>query len=180
MNSLDASFWPPRVRPLLGLFLSGFQLPDTHCRLVWKRSARAICSRARWLTCRLLSPGCRETVYQGADLKRSADLTSPNRPSRTSHVRCAAQLQCYAATPVCSVDRRRPFFCAALLPGVDMLPGRLLECEALSQVSSSVSIFPTSISKQLRLFYSHQLQRPPLLVSCCLFKKKKKHPKHFF
>lgn len=47
---------------------------------------------------------------------------------------------------------------SAPLSGVDTVAGQLQECEAMSQVSASVSILPTSIIKQLRSFYSHQLQ----------------------
>lgn len=54
---------------------------------------------------------------------------------------------------------------AAPLPGVDTVAGRLQECEALSQVSASVSVLPTSITKQLRSFYSHQLPCRFLLLS---------------
>lgn len=54
---------------------------------------------------------------------------------------------------------------AAPLPGVDTAAGRLQECEALSQVSGSVSVLPTSITKQLRSLYSHHLPRRSLLRS---------------
>lgn len=47
---------------------------------------------------------------------------------------------------------------SAPLPGVDTVAGRLQECEALSQVSASVSILPSSITQQFRSFYSHQLR----------------------
>lgn len=61
------------------------------------------------LTCRLLSPGCRETLYRRPDLKRSADLTYPNRPSLTSRVRCTTPLQCYTAIRVfCSYTQEPP------------------------------------------------------------------------
>lgn len=53
---------------------------------------------------------------------------------------------------------------AAPLPGVDTVAGRLQECEALSQVSGSVSVLPTSITKQLRSPYSHQLPCRSLLL----------------
>ncbi len=62
---------------------------------------------------------------------------------------------------------------AAPLPRVDTVAGRLQECDALSQVSASVSVLPTSITKQLRSLYSHQLPSSSLL----LYLKKKKHLK---
>lgn len=48
---------------------------------------------------------------------------------------------------------------SAPLSGLDAVAGQLQECEALSQVSTSVSILPASISRQLRSFYTHQLRR---------------------
>lgn len=54
---------------------------------------------------------------------------------------------------------------AAPLPRVDTVAGRLQECEALSQVSASVSVLPTSITKQLRSLYSHELPCDSVLLS---------------
>lgn len=72
---------------------------------------------------------------------------------------------------------------SAPLSGLDTVVGQLQECEATSQVSASVSILPTSIIKQLRSFYSHQLQcrsPPPPPLSPEWVKKKKEHLEHFF
>lgn len=52
---------------------------------------------------------------------------------------------------------------SAPLSGLDTVAAQLQECEALSQVSTSVSILPTFVIIQLRSLYSRQLQRrsPP-------------------
>ena len=65
---------------------------------------------------------------------------------------------------------------AAPLPGVDTVAGRLQECEALSQVSGSVSVLPTSITKQLRSLYSHQLLCCSLLRNFYCLRLSKKPP----
>lgn len=69
-------------------------------------------------------------------------------------------------------------FASAPLSGLDAVAGQLQECEALSQVSTSVSIHPASISRQLRSLYSHQLRRHSPSAAChCLQIGKKKEEK---
>lgn len=122
------------------------------------------------LMCTVLSPGCRATVYQMADLKRSTGLVYLSKPYLTSHVSCTTQFKSKVVISLtCLWSHALSFLfsfavlCtmsgAAPLPGVDTVAGRLQECEALSQVSGSVSVLPTSITKQLRSLYSHQLPR---------------------
>lgn len=128
--------------------------------------------------CDVLSLGYRETVYQTADLKSSTGLTYPNKLYLTSPVSCTKQLKfsavinIYVFSHFCGLTHPALSFSSCLcvlsgsapLSGLDTVAGQLQECEATSQVSASVSILPTSIIKQLRSFYSHQLQcrSPPL------------------
>ena len=132
----------------------------------------------------VVSPGCRGTVYQTADLKRSTGLTYLNKLYLTSPVSCSSNSKklffshfMWSHALLCSLLSFFPLFVcvcvcvcvcvlsgAAPLPGVDTVAGRLQECEALSQVSASVSVLPASITKQLRSLYSHQLPRRPLLL----------------
>lgn len=65
----------------------------------------------------------------------------------------------------------------APLPGVDMVTGRLQECEALSQMSGSVSVLPTSITKQLRSLYSHHFPRRSLLCNFYCLRLSENHLK---
>lgn len=74
---------------------------------------------------------------------------------------------------------------SAPLSGLDTVAAQLQECEASSQVSTSVSILPTFVIIQLRSLYSHQLQRrspPRPLLSRQRAGKgcKKKHLKQLF
>ncbi len=128
--------------------------------------------------CCVSSPGCRGTACQTADLKRSPGLMYLNKLYLTSPVSCTTQLK-FKVTffYIFVVSRSAPsflslFLCvcvcvlsgAAPLPRVDTVAGRLQECDALSQVSASVSVLPTSITKQLRSLYSHQLPSSSLLL----------------
>lgn len=124
----------------------------------------------------VLSLGCRGTVYQTADLKKSTGLTYLNKLYLTSPV-STTQFKFkvryflhFCGLTLCSVlfffSSCLCVLCgAAPLPGVDTVAGRFQECEALSQVSGSVSVLPTSITKQLRSLYSHQLPCCSLLLS---------------
>ena len=73
---------------------------------------------------------------------------------------------------LCVVLPPHPFVCvssgAAPLPGVDIVAGRLQECEALSQVSASVSVLPNihhqtiKITLQPSITMSLSPPQPPL------------------
>lgn len=59
-----------------------------------------------------------------------------------------------------------------------MLPGRLQECEALSQVSSSVSILPKIHQQTIQIILQSSITASHFFARL-LFGVKKKHPKHF-
>lgn len=114
-------------------------------------------------------PGCRETHYQTADQKRSIGHTYLNKLYLIYLVSCSSYLIYKIFMPLHSaLSFLFPSFVAPL-PGLDTVAGRLQECDTLSQMSGSVSVLPTSITKQLRSLYNHQLPRRSLLLDCyCL------------
>lgn len=143
--------------------------------------------------CYVLSLGCRGTVYQTTDLKKSTGRTYLNKLCLTSHVSCKNSAISVSFSSFlfstffvlsCSVVSFFPCLCAlrvlsgaAPLPGVDTVAGRLQECEAVSQVSGSVSVLPTSITKQLRSLYSHQLPRRSLVLGLYCLRVSENHLK---
>lgn len=79
---------PQTDRDLLVFLLSSVQFPNMHCS-VWKMLISEmirlpVCTVV--YMCYVLSPGCRGTVYQTADLKRSTGLTYRNKLYLTSPV----------------------------------------------------------------------------------------------
>ncbi|CAG5895917.1 unnamed protein product [Menidia menidia] len=102
------------------------------------------------VTLNICSRCARGTLYQTTDLKRSTGLTYRNKLYLTYPVSVQHTVQSQDILFL-SHDCKRLLSCAlsfvshvlcvlsgaALLPGVDMVAGRLQECEGLSQVSAS-------------------------------------------
>lgn len=107
--------------------------------------------------------GCRETHYQKADLKRITGLTYLSKlclTSPVSFVRVGKNIFvllhvcmfCYSV--LCSFFHPSLWMDpsgAAPMPGVDTVAGRLQECEALSQVSGSVSVLPCAHHQTIKI-----------------------------